>query len=297
MNSSKEVLGTGLSGLVGSRIIELNPDLNFTDISLDTGINILNPSQLESAFSAYTGDSVIHLAAFTDTNAAWDQRGDKTGLCYRLNVTGTRNIIDMCTKFNKYLIHFSTDFVFDGQKTSAYSEADSPRSLEWYGQTKYEAEQLVLGSGVPAAVVRIAFPYRAKFDAKIDLIRKIKSKLASGQEVTMFNDQFTTPTFVDDIARGIRKIIDTRVTGIYHLVGSSSQSPYDTALLIAKTFGYDTGLVKPTSLSDYLNNPESRPYAASLKLSNEKFVTEFGLKPLSLNLGLEELKRQLSHLL
>jgi dTDP-4-dehydrorhamnose reductase len=287
-----KIIGTGLSGLVGSRIIELNPEIQFTDLSLDTGFNILKPATLEPIFKDFTDDVVLHLAAFTDTGAAWLERGDKSGLCYRLNVEGTQNILDLCNKYHKYLICISTDFVFDGQKEGKYTEEDQPKPIEWYGETKYLAEKLILDSGLSAAVVRIAFPYRSVFPAKIDIVRKLISKLSAGESVTMFTDQLTTPSFIDDIAVGLKKIIDQKPVGIYHLVGSSSQSPYDMAKLIAGIFGYDQSLIKPSSLADYLNTPDARPYAPNLSLSNAK-VSALGIKMKTLTEGLLALKQQL----
>jgi dTDP-4-dehydrorhamnose reductase len=291
MKNDLKIIGTGLSGLVGSRIVELNSDIQFTDLSLDTGFDILKSDTLKPVFEKFTGDVVLHLAAFTDTNAAWSQKGNKNGLCYQLNVVGTQNIVDLCRQYDKHLIYISTDFVFDGQKKGSYLETDTPHPLEWYGQTKYEAEKIA--ATINSSIIRFAFPYRANFPAKMDIVRKIIAKLSASEVVTMFTDQLTTPTFVDDIALGLRKIIDQKPLGIYHLVGSSSQSPYDMAKLIAATFGYDGNLVNPSSLVDYLKTPDARPYAPNLSLSNQKFVSEFNFPPKTLPQGLEELKKQL----
>ena len=101
------IIGTGLSGLVGSRIVELLSDRHdFVDFSLDSGIDITDKSLLEKAFRKNREARVVlHLAAFTDVDKAWEQRGDKDGLCYRVNVIGTRNIAQLCAKYNQYLIH------------------------------------------------------------------------------------------------------------------------------------------------------------------------------------------------
>lgn len=291
----EQILGTGLSGLVGSRVVELNPDFNFIDASLESGVNILDKKQLEQFFKDNPkADTIIHFAAFTDTNAAWNQKGDKNGLCYQLNVDGTQNIVDLCKKYNKYLIHISTDFVFDGTKNTEYFEEDSPHPLDWYGETKYLAEKLILDSHHPASIVRIAFPYRSSSSTKVDLVRKIINKLQNNEPVTMFTDQRTTPTFIDDIGLGLRFFVDKKPEGIYHLVGPTSQSPYDMAKKIAQVFNLNADLIKASSLEDYLRTPGARPYARNLSLSNQKFSSESGFSPRNLTAGLEELKRQLS---
>ncbi len=291
MNSSNQILGTGLSGLVGSRIVDLNRDINFTDISLDTGYNILKPDTLDDLFKNNPAKIVLHLAAFTDTNAAWEQKGDKNGLCYQLNVIGTQNIVTLCQKYGKHLIHISTDYVFDGSKIESYTETDTPHPLDWYAETKLMAENII-----PAefTIVRIASPYRANFEPKIDLVRKIITKLKNNEVCKLFTDQITTPTFIDDIGIGVRKIINTPKSGIYHLVGSSSQSVFEMGKSIAEIFNYDSNLIQPSSLSDYLKTPNARPYAPNLSLSNQKFITDFNYIPKTLIQGLEETKRQVN---
>ncbi len=288
-----KIIGTGLSGLVGSRIVELNPDIEFINISIETGISIIDPVGLEKIFvDNPDAQLVLHLAAFTDTNAAWEQRGDKRGLCYQLNVNGTQNIVNLCKKYNKYLVHISTDYVFDGTKKGPYLEDDPISALEWYGQTKAMAEKVVLDSAIPVSVVRLAFPYRAKFDSKSDIIRKIKVKLVNGETLNLFDDQITTPTFVDDFAMGLKAFFNQKPIGIYHLVGSSSQSPYEMAKKVAEVFNLDVNLVKPSSLDDYLRTPNARPFAKNAALSNEK-IKSLGIQMKTLSEGLIEMKKQL----
>lgn len=289
-----KIIGTGLTGLVGSRIMELNPDVNFVNISIESGVNILDPIALEKVFSEnQDADAVLHLAAFTDTNAAWDQKGDKTGLCYQLNVNGTQNIVDLCRKYGKYLIHISTEYVFDGNKVGPYTEDDATSAIEWYGETKAMAEKVVTDSGINASIVRLAFPYRAKYDTKVDFIRKVKSKIENGDTLNLFDDQITTPTFIDDIAAGLKVFFDKKPTGIYHLVGSSSQSPYDLGIMVADVFNLDKSKINASKLADYLKTENARPFAKNAALSNDK-VKSLGITMKTLREGLEEMKRQIA---
>jgi dTDP-4-dehydrorhamnose reductase len=293
-----KIIGTGLSGLVGSRIVELLKDrFEFVDFSLDSGVDLLNKDSLVNAFDKnLDADIVLHLAAFTDTNAAWEQRGDKNSICYRLNVGGTQNILDLCKEHNKHLIYISTDFVFDGTKTTPYTEEDQPNPIEWYGETKYLGEKLILDSKHSASIVRITYPYRANFDQKPDIIHKVLTKLQNGETLKMFSDQICTYTFIDDIAQGLGKIIENKNQGIYHLVGSSSHSPFEMAQIVAKTFGYDPSLVTASSLEEYIKSqPEgSRPWQKTLITSNKK-ITNLGVKMSSLEEGLKTIKTQIEN--
>jgi len=294
----QKIIGTGLSGLVGSRIVELLKDrFEFVDFSLDTGVNLLDQQSLADAFEKNKDAvAVLHMAAFTDTNAAWDQKGDKTGICYQLNVEGTRSILNLAQKYNQYLLYISTDFIFDGTKATPYLETDTPNPIEWYGETKYLGEKVITDSGYTNYnISRITYPYRAKFEKKDDIIRKVLAKLQNNEPVKMFSDQICTYTFIDDIANSLGYFFENKTAGIYHLVGSSSHSPYEMCLEIAKAFDLNKDLVSASSLEEYLKSQPvgSRPWQKTLITSNQKAI-DLGLKFKTLSEGLEEIKRQLS---
>lgn len=292
----QKIIGTGLSGLVGSRIVELLKDkFEFVDFSLDSDVNILDKDNLAIAFeNNKDAVAVLHLAAFTDTNAAWEQRGDKTGICYQLNVQGTQNIMELVQKYNQYIVYISTDFVFDGNKTTPYVESDIPNPIEWYGETKYLGEKVITTSGYNNYnISRITYPYRAKFENKPDIVQKIVSKLQNNQELKLFSDQICTYTFIDDIAASLEYFLENKNIGVYHLVGSSSHSPYEMAKLVASTFNLDQNLVKPSSLEEYIKSqPEgSRPWQKTLITSNQK-IKKLGLNMKNLIQGLNIIKSQ-----
>jgi len=112
----------------------------------------------------------------------------------------------------------------------------------------------------------------------------------------MFSDQTCTYTFIDDIAHALDKFFENKYSGIYHLVGSSSHSPYEMAKLVAKTFGFDENSVQPSSLEDYTKSqPEcSRPWQKTLITSNQK-ITNLGINMKTLEEGLIEIKKQLKN--
>jgi dTDP-4-dehydrorhamnose reductase len=107
------ILGTGLSGLVGSTFTEAFADkYNFKNLDLLTGVDITNADQVLKAVEESPADTLIHCAAFVDANRAWQEKGNKDGICYKVNVLGTQNIVDAAAKFNKHLIHISTAYIF-----------------------------------------------------------------------------------------------------------------------------------------------------------------------------------------
>ena len=155
------IIGTGLSGLVGSRLVDLySHKYNFENMDLSVGVDITDEKVVDDFISNSEAKVVVHLAAFTNVNAAHEQEGDESGICYKVNVIGTRNIASACKKHNKYLIHISTDFIFDGEGDLPKTEADLPSPIEWYGQTKYLAEKEVEKSDANYSILRLAYPYR-----------------------------------------------------------------------------------------------------------------------------------------
>jgi len=299
MNEKSKLIGTGLSGLVGSRLSSIAKDIFvLKNIDVTEGIDITNRLQLTETLEHHADAvALVHFAAFTDVSRAHVENGDKDGACYRINVVGTQNIAGACAEHGIHLIHVSTDFVFDGSKDEEYTELDTPNPIEWYGRTKLLAEEAATSTD-SWTIVRIAFPYVAGPAPRPDLVRRIHRKLAEGTEVHLFTDQVITPTFADDIVKGIVVLAQIRPAGeIFHLVGSSSLSPFELGQGIADTFGLDNGLVRPSSLAEYLK-ADPRPRQRSLRVSNAKwtaFAVDNGLeKPLSIETGLDIVRREMS---
>jgi len=290
MQIMQQIVGTGLSGLVGSRIVELlSSKFKFTNFDLSTGIDITNREKIEQKIFYSKSNSIIHLAAFTDVDKAWQEKENKDGLCYKVNVVGTKNVAQACKSSHKYLIHISTDFVFDGKKSVQYNESDKPHPIEWYGQTKLWAEEEVKKSGCKAVILRIAFPYGPKPFAKLDIVHRIIKKLKQKENLNLFYDTVITPTFIDDIAEVVNYCLVNRPTGIYHCVGSSSISPYNLASLVAQKFNFDKTLIKKASLAN-LKGENLRPRQQYLDISNRKLESDFGIKMLTIEDALEKIR-------
>lgn len=289
-----KIIGTGLSGLVGSRVVELlGKKYSFSNCDLSTGTDITNTRSFNKSIGEKSGEVVLHLAAFTDVDLAFQQKGNKNGLCYKVNVNGTRNVAQYCAKHGKYLIHISTDFIFDGNKKTKYLETDKPSPIEWYGQTKFWAEQEVQKAGGKYAIVRIAFPFRSNFKDKLDLVRSIKQKLTSDKPLQMFSDQVITPTFIDDIAIALDVLISKKPKGIFHVVGSTPISPYNLAVKIAQALDLNYTNIEKTKLSEYLKTA-NRPYQKSLTISNKKIKSKLGIKMSSIDEALRKVKLQMN---
>lgn len=264
-----KILGTGLSGLVGSKFVEIaNDRFEFQNLDLTTGVDILNESQVKSAVEKSDADVVVHFAAFTDTQKAFEENGNKNGLTYQVNVVGTKNVANACAQFGKYLVHISTSYVFDGEKETPYLEIDPTHAIEWYGQTKLWAEEVVMQACHKYSILRIDRPYRRDEFPKLDILHKVVEKLKTNTLPPQFADTSWTPTSIEKFSEILMNVCERQPNGIFHTTTEPIFSDYTFALWVKEQYGL-SGEVKEGSLTDYLqNNP--RPYQRNTALNTDK---------------------------
>ena len=289
-----KIFGIGITGLIGSRISELLADrYEFQNLSLEIGVDITNPQTLSVIENDTERPIVIHLAAKADVDGCeHDKVAGKDGAAWKINVEGTRNVVNACLKSGKKIVYISTDFVFDGTKPEGeqYTEDDTPHPINWYAQTKYEGEKIVRESGLEYLILRPAYPYRNPFPEKKDLVQAMLSRLQNNETVTAVTDHIMSPTFVDDLAPALDTLITKNQTGVFHTAGSQAISPYDLALLLAKTFSLDPSHIQETTREEFFAGRAPRPF--NLALNNAK-IEKLGAKMRTVTEGLEELKKQL----
>lgn len=296
-----KLLVTGTNGLVGSHFIE-----NFNGPSKD--IHILSPSQdelditdqesVENFFKLYKPDVIIHFAAFTDVSKAEAQRNNKKAPCWIINVEGTTNLI-RAASYQPYFVHISTDVVFSGRKENPgpYKEdcstEENPNLLSWYGWTKKEAEKLVVNNLKNAAILRIANPVRAKYEGKLDYVRKILNLYDTGKLYPMFNNQYLTLTYINEVTESLKVLLARKVSGIYHVSSTNIFTPYKLASFLIEKARGKKGFIKPISIKDLLKDNQSRyPQYGGLKV--EKTQSQLNLKFMKWEETIRSLAKQLS---
>ncbi|MBI3620222.1 sugar nucleotide-binding protein [Candidatus Roizmanbacteria bacterium] len=252
---------SGATGLVGSRIIELlSSDYTFIPLLTDQ-VEIRDRQSVHAFMTQHRFDLFLHLAAYTNVDGAETQKK----IAQAVNVVGTKNLFAEVMAKKAKFIYVSTDFVFDGTHPP-YSEKSRPHPIGYYGKTKYDGEKAV---GKNAMIVRIAYPYRAEFGAKLDFFRSILKKIRDGQTLHMVTDSLITPTFIDDIAFSLGYLIENYRPEIFHLVGATSLSPYEAAKLIAQTWRYDRNIIQPVTYDEYFKAKAKRPrYSQIVSLKN-----------------------------
>lgn len=288
-----KIFTIGGSGLVGSRIVELlDNTYDITDLSISNGIDITDPSTLAVIKNDTQHEVVLQFAAKADVDGCEkDKALGEEGPAFKINVTGTQHVAEACKIGKKKMIYISTDFVFDGKNTpkGGYTEDDIPLPLGWYAETKEKGEEVVKKAGIPYLILRIAYPYRKEFEAKKDFVRAVGDRLAQGLPIKAITDHTFTPTYIDDIAEAIDILLQHNASGIYHVVGSQSLSPYDASMLIAKTFGYDQSLIGTTTREEFFAGRAPRPF--DLTLNNDK-IKQLGVSMKTFEEGLQKMKEE-----
>lgn len=289
----QKIIGTGLSGMVGSRIVELLGDqFDFEDISRKTGTDISDKNAVLKRLENSDAKYVLHLAAYTNVDEAEKEKGLKEqSSAWKVNVEGTRNVMQAAAVTGKHIIHFSTDMVFPGDKPlpEKYVETDLRGPLGWYATTKFEAEKVVESAQIPWTILRIAYPYRAQYEKK-EYVRIFLTLLQEGKSITAVGDHFFTPTFIDDVAFIVQTIFLQNLTGVFHITGDETVSPYFAAKKIAEVFALDSSLVSQTTRAEFFK--DRAPRAFNLSLSSGR-IKSLGITLHSFEEGLREIKKQI----
>jgi dTDP-4-dehydrorhamnose reductase len=220
------VLVTGGSGQLGQALQFVAadyPEIEFHFAS-SAEADITDKKKLIAVFERLKPDFCVNAAAYTAVDKA-ENEPEKAAL---INVTGAKNLAEICKAFNATLIHISTDFVFDGSKQSPYSETDATNPQGVYGQTKLLGERAIENTGGKYYIVRTSWLY-SQFGANF---MKTMLRLASERDsLNIVNDQIGTPTHAVDLAHAIAKIIlsTKHEYGLYHYSNEGVASWYDFA--------------------------------------------------------------------
>lgn len=285
------IAATGLiGGMIGERVATVATESVWQPLKGD----ITDKDGVEAAVAGCAADVIVNFAGFTDVTKAWNDRGNKDGLCYQVNVVGVQNLAEACKRHNKFFIHISTDYVFKGDEDKTYTEKDlGDADEDWYGATKRMAEEEVRARLASYAIVRTSFPFQASSSTKEDLVRRMIRQFKENSLPPMFVDTIITPSYVDDLAVVLEKVAATKSVGTFHGVGSTSLSPYELAEHVARIFELDASLLREGHMADYVRNL-GRPYPQYLRLSNSWTKQTLGIELGTLDDNLKALRSQMT---
>jgi dTDP-4-dehydrorhamnose reductase len=287
---------TGANGLLGSFLVPELTDYGHDVIATGKGksrlpassgpgkldyqvLDITDAMQVEEIIHTARPEVIIHAAALTQADYCETHMAE----CWDVNVTATRFIIEAAKKTGAFLIYVSTDFIFDG-KNGPYAETDQPAPVNYYGCSKMVAEKAVMESGLLWSIARTVLVYgNAASVARSNIISWAAEKLQKGEKIRVVNDQYRTPTFTGDLAKGIRMMAEKKAAGIFHLSGKDLLTPYDMAIATAEYLQLDKQLIEKVDAAVF-SQPAARPLKTGFNIEKARKV--LGYEPISFSEGL-----------
>ena len=275
------ILLTGANGQVGKCIHTL---LNQKDILLlacsKNDLDIVDEDGLAAAFKDFKPTVVINASAYTDVDGSETNPEE----AFAVNHQAAASLGKLSNTFNFKLIHFSTDFVFDGNKTGKYVETDKTCPLNVYGKSKLEGEKEIIRTANEFIILRTSWVFSQHGK---NFLKTIFNNLLKGNKLNIINDQYGTPTYAGDIAQAVLNIITTSKniplrSGIYNFAGDLPCSWLEFAIKIQQKaleldYIHDSSLINATTSKEYGFAKAIRPKNSAL--DSTKIMKEFKIEP------------------
>ena len=256
------LLVTGAGGQLGRELVDAARNAGHDVIGLaKSELDITDQSAVDTAIRDAQPNVVIHAAAWTAVDAC-ESDPDKAHL---VNVVGTRNVVRAARASGARTVYISTDYVFDGDKPTPYTEDDSTNPQSVYGRSKWEGEREM---GDDDLIVRISWVCGFHGANMVKTILKIMN---SQPELRFVDDQVGSPTMADDAAAGIVRLIEHDARGVWHLTNQGSTSWFGFAGDVLEAAGEDRARVKPIRTAD-LQPPRPAKRPANSVLANTKIL-------------------------
>jgi len=267
-----KVLVTGSNGQLGLSIKNQAgsfPSFHFIYTDVDE-LDITSMESLKIFFQKNKIDALINCAGYTAVDKAEAEREK----AFLINAQAVKNLAMLSNEFGYFLIHISTDYIFDGNKTTPYLETDIPNPQSIYGHSKFEGENEIIRFAKNAIILRTSWLYSEYGN---NFVKTIQRLAKDRPELKVVSDQVGTPTYAGDLAEAILKIIthksDFLGVNIYHYSNEGVASWFDFASAIVELNKLDCK-VKPITTEEY-PLPAKRPFFSVL--SKEKIKKEIGL--------------------
>ncbi|HEY1469863.1 MAG TPA: dTDP-4-dehydrorhamnose reductase [Candidatus Acidoferrum sp.] len=293
----RKILLTGRTGQIGSELLRLLPEIGEVVAPDRQELDLLNPDSIRRAAREIRPEFIVNAAAFTAVDAAETQEP----YAHAINASAPGMLAEEAKKIGAAVIHYSTDYVFDGSKRTPYDEADSAAPINVYGKTKLAGEEAVCAAGVPHLIFRTAWVYSTRGRS---FLRTILRLATEKEELRVVRDQFGTPTWSRDIAEATVRILAqltsqgssvnsfSRDSGIYHLTAAGETTWFDFAHVILEEAAhlspaiewFDKALrgralitkqIIPITTSEYPTRASRPLYSV---LSNSRLRQRFGIE-------------------
>jgi dTDP-4-dehydrorhamnose reductase len=259
------LLLTGRNGQVGSELQRILQPAVATD---HARLDLADADAIRRVVREVKPDVIVNAAAYT----AVDKAESEPDLAMRVNGVAPGVLAEEAKRRGALLVHYSTDYVFDGAKRSPYAEDDAPNPLSTYGRSKLEGEVRVRASGCRHLIVRTAWVY----GRGSNFVRAILRQAEKGAPLRVVNDQLGAPTWSLDIAQVTAQLLRQHDEGIFHASAAGAVTWYEVALEILR-LAHLSAEVQPVSTAEYGAKAPRPRYSV---LDNSKLHAA-GIAPLS----------------
>jgi dTDP-4-dehydrorhamnose reductase len=252
------ILITGAGGQVGHELVAAFADHDVTALD-HAALEVADRESVLAAVTTVRPDAIVHSAAWTAVDAC-EADPDRA---FAANAIGTRNVAEAARRVGATVCTFSTDYVFDGTKPEPYDEWDEPNPQSVYGRSKLAGEHELAGDP-DALILRISWVCGAHGN---NMVKTILRLAGEHDTLSFVDDQRGHPTFADDLAAMVRRLVVERHTGLFHVTNQGAVSWFEFARAVLESSGQDPERVRPIATED-LDPPRPAPRPTNSVLDN-----------------------------
>ena len=258
-----KILLIGANGQLGTDLFKVfNRAENEVFPVLHSTHDVCSAAQVEDLVDTHMPDLIINTAAFHKV----EECEKNPGLAFEVNATGAFNLARASRRHGAILVHFSSDYVFSGEKRSPYAEFDRPTPLNVYGASKVAGEHLIACGTDRFFVVRTTglYGYAGSSGKGGNFVETMLKKASERASIRVVNDQTLTPTSTLELAQTVSRLVETDAFGLYHITCEGECSWYDFAGQIFAMQKLEVDLA-PAATIDFPSNVKRPPYSVLSK--------------------------------
>jgi dTDP-4-dehydrorhamnose reductase len=286
----ERVLITGGDGLLAHHLKEIAPrDFELFFLG-HADFDLIQPELMGVKIAELRPTVVINTAAYNLVEKCEQERE----LSWAINASAPETLARLCAGKNAQLIHYSTDYVFDGEKNSTYIETDSPNPLNHYGAGKLAGERAVLAASQKNLALRTSWVFGSHPAQTKSYVHSVLRAARGGNSLKATTDQISVPTFAGDLARWTIELVQKNAGGLFHAVNDECVSRYDWTKIILEEAACVNLIkgeisVEPVT-TEFFKSPMRRPKNSAL--SNDKLSKFLGSPLGSWRIGLRKMLAQ-----
>ena len=205
-------------------------------------LDITDFSGLEDYLRARKPDVVLNCAAYNLVDHA-EEEPEKA---FRINSEAARNLAVLCKKYNIFLAHFSSDYIFDGKKGEPYTEEDAPHPLSVYGESKLKGEEAVREQSKDFLIFRLSWVFG---EGQNNFLYKLTRWAEGKKSIQVVDDEISAPAFTEDVVKVVLLALERGLKGTYHLANSGHCSRYELAKYYFDRIGVSRKIIPVSSVT------------------------------------------------